>query len=84
MTVALDKGTHLVIDVLNSPTATLPDVQRRAKAQEIARAAYRACHRRGELASVGVAFVRVKEPGDALKLIDASTDFRFEPRELAQ
>jgi hypothetical protein len=39
---------------------------------------------RGELASVGVAFVRVKEPGDALKLIDASTDFRFEPRELAQ
>ena len=57
LTVNLNNGRFLLVNFVNSPLAKLPADQKKSKALQVARLAYRDWPKRTDLASITVAFV---------------------------
>ena len=79
----LNNGRVLTSSLINSPTKSLPDEQKEAKACEIPRVAYSAFSSRANLESVGVIFVVHRSYLLFFNYTDAADLHRFTARELS-
>lgn len=82
VSVDLNNGRYLNVSFINSPLAKIAPDQKKTKALQVARLAYNAWPKRGELASVTVIFQTNYDVGP-LHYSDSRDNFEFPISELA-
>ncbi len=82
--VNLANSRYLSVGLVNSPVRDRPEQERRAKALEIAKVAFRAYSSRDELVEVHVAYVTKRTYFLIVHHTDATDVFTFLPSELRQ
>lgn len=80
--VKLTNGTHLNVNLVNSPLKKLPDAEKQMKAAEIAKLAFESYEYRSQIKSVRVAFVVVSTVLVIVTTNDSSDAFTFDASEL--
>src|SRR5262245_16136062 len=81
--VNLHNDIYLTVGLVNSPLRELPDEDRKAKARDIARVAYRSLESRASLREVRVTFVVQATRFLVFSYTDATDVFALKPQELS-